>query len=82
MEKDSRQWDDDTPNPESVEICDVYCDVSKPLVWILVDWDAHEMTPFNTLEEAMEFVRAGVKDESILYPALLEIHAENIVVIE
>ena len=71
------EWDY-TPNPESVEVCDMYCDISKPLVWILVDWDSHEVTPFYTLEEAMEFVRAGVKDESILYPALLEIHAENI----
>lgn len=74
--------DDYAPDPESVEICDAYCDVSKPHVWILIDWGAHEVTPFETLEGAMQHVRAGVKDESILYPALLEIHAENIVVIE
>ena len=84
MEKDSRQWDDDAPNPESVEIHDgdFYCDKSKPHVWILVNWDSFWMVAFNTLEDAMQYVRAGVKDESILYPALLEIHAENIVVIE
>jgi len=70
--------DDHTPNPESVGVCEYYCDKSNPHVWILVDWGAHEVTPFNTLEEAMEFVRAGVKDKSILYPATLEIHAENI----
>ena len=58
MEKDSRQWDDYAPDPESVEVCRYYCD------------------------DAMQYVRAGVKDESILYPATLEIHAENIVVIE
>jgi hypothetical protein len=82
MEKDSRVWDDDAPDPESVEVCRYYCDESKPHVWILVDWEEHKATPFNTLEDAMQYVRAGVKDESILYPALLEIHAENIVVIE
>lgn len=82
MEKDSRQWDDGAPDPESVEVCEYYCDKSKPHVWILVDWEEHQVTPFNTLEDAMQYVRAGVKDESILYPATLEIHAENIVVIE
>jgi len=71
------EWEH-TPNPESVGVCDMYCDMSKPYVWILVEWDACSMTPFNTLEGGMEFVRAGVKDESILYPALLEIHAQNI----
>ena len=82
MEKDSQQWDGYAPDPESVEIHDDYYDKSKPHVWILVNWDSFWMTAFNTLEDAMQHVRAGVKDESILYPALLEIHAENIVVIE
>ena len=65
---------------ESVSVKERYCDMSKPHVWILIDWGAHDATPFYTLERAMQYVRAGVEDESILYPALLEIHAENIVV--
>ena len=67
---------------ESVRIRDDYFDRSQPHVWILINWGGHEVTPFSTLEDAMQYVRAGVEDESILYPALLEIHAENIVVIE
>lgn len=67
---------------ESIPVKKTYCDRSQPHVWFLIYWEGQQVTPFSTLEDAKQYVRAGIEDESILYPALLEIHAENIMVIE